>query len=91
MTTDVTIRLPEQLWCAVQLLAAHEGDTNTVSARPASAVQMLNIEYAYEQVQKSPADLFRLPNFTSCAAMVTAALVANMLPARDRAGVGYGR
>jgi Bacterial RNA polymerase, alpha chain C terminal domain len=34
-----------------------------LSARPASALQMLNIRYAYELVQKSPTDLFQLPNF----------------------------
>ena len=34
-----------------------------LSARPASALQMLNIQYVYELVQKSPLDLFRLPNF----------------------------
>jgi DNA-directed RNA polymerase alpha subunit len=32
-------------------------------ARPASALKMLNIRYAYELVQKSQTDLFRLPNF----------------------------
>ena len=34
-----------------------------LSARPASALQMLNIRYVYELVQKPPLDLFRLPNF----------------------------
>ena len=34
-----------------------------LSARPASALKMLNIRYVYELVQKSPLDLFRLPNF----------------------------
>ena len=33
-----------------------------LSARPASALQMLNIKYVYELVQKAPVDLFRLPN-----------------------------
>jgi len=34
-----------------------------LSARPASALQMLNIRYVYELVQKAPLDLCRLPNF----------------------------
>ena len=34
-----------------------------LSARPASALQMLKIRYVYELVQQSPLDLFRLPNF----------------------------
>ena len=34
-----------------------------LSARPASALTMLNIRYVYELVQKSPVALFRLPNF----------------------------
>ena len=34
-----------------------------LSARPASALKMLNIRYVYELVQKAPLDLFRLPNF----------------------------
>ena len=34
-----------------------------LSARPASTLKMLNIQYVYELVQKSPLDLFRLPNF----------------------------
>jgi DNA-directed RNA polymerase alpha subunit len=34
-----------------------------LSARPASALQMLNIKHVYQLVQKSPMDLFRLPNF----------------------------
>lgn len=34
-----------------------------LSARPASALQTLNIRYGYELVQKSPVDLFQLPNF----------------------------
>jgi len=34
-----------------------------LSARPASTLQMLNIKYVYELVQKSPLDLFRLQNF----------------------------
>jgi len=34
-----------------------------LSARPASALKMLNIRYVCELVQKSPLDLFRLPNF----------------------------
>jgi len=33
-----------------------------LSARPASALQMLKIRYVYELVQQSPLDLFRLPN-----------------------------
>jgi DNA-directed RNA polymerase alpha subunit len=33
------------------------------SARPASALQSLNIRYVYELVQQSPTDLFKLPNF----------------------------
>ena len=96
------VRLPEELWNAVTLLAVDEGDANTVilraleeyittqerrgrqrpgkyqqlvnalstpvadlhlSARPASALRTLNITYVYELVQKSPLDLFRLPNF----------------------------
>ena len=99
----VTVVLPEEIWHAVQLLAADEGDANIVilraleeyitgtrkrpgrprsgkyqklvqalstpvadlrlSARPASALKMLNIRYVYELVQKTPIDLFRLPNF----------------------------
>ena len=101
--TQVTVRLPDGLWQAVQLLASDEGDANTViiraleeyvtatrkqrrpkrsgkyqklvtalstpvatlnlSARPASTLKMLNVNYVYELVQKSPVDLFRLPNF----------------------------
>jgi DNA-directed RNA polymerase alpha subunit len=34
-----------------------------LSARPASALQALNIRYVYEFVQKSSVDLFGLPNF----------------------------
>jgi DNA-directed RNA polymerase alpha subunit len=34
-----------------------------LTARPASALKTLNIQYVYELVQKSPLDLFRLPNF----------------------------
>ena len=34
-----------------------------LSARPATALQALNIRYVCELVQKSPLDLFRLPNF----------------------------
>ena len=34
-----------------------------LSARPASTLQMLNIQYVYELVQKSQLDLFRFPNF----------------------------
>jgi DNA-directed RNA polymerase alpha subunit len=34
-----------------------------LSARPASALRMLNIRYVHELVQKSPTDLFALPNF----------------------------
>ena len=34
-----------------------------LSARPASALKMLNIRYVYELVQKFPTDLFDLPNF----------------------------
>ena len=34
-----------------------------LSARPASALKTLNIRYVCELVQKSPLDLFRLPNF----------------------------
>jgi len=34
-----------------------------LSARPATALQTLNIKYVYELVQKSPIDLFDLPNF----------------------------
>jgi len=34
-----------------------------LSARPASTLKMLNVNYVYELVQKSPLDLFRLPNF----------------------------
>jgi DNA-directed RNA polymerase subunit alpha len=34
-----------------------------LSARPASALRTLNIKRVYELVQKSPTDLFRLPNF----------------------------
>ena len=99
---QVTLHLPAALWHAVQALAPHEGDTNTVilraleeyitatakrrghragkyqklvkalrtpvselhlSARPASALRTLNIRYVYDLVQKSPTDLFRLPNF----------------------------
>jgi len=99
----VTIHLPDELWRAVQALAPHEGDTNTVilraledyvtatqkrrgrqrpgkyrqlvqalsmpvadlhlSARPASALTMLNIRYVYDLVQRSPIDLVKLPNF----------------------------
>ena len=33
-----------------------------LSARPATALQTLNIRYVYELVQKSSVDLFRLPN-----------------------------
>jgi DNA-directed RNA polymerase alpha subunit len=99
---QVTVHLPDDLWQAVQVLAARDGDANTVifraleeyitaaqkrrgpqrpgkyqklvkalsmpvadlhlSARPASTLQMLNIRYVHELVQKSPVDLFRLPN-----------------------------
>jgi DNA-directed RNA polymerase subunit alpha len=98
----VTIHVPDALWRAVQALAPHEGDINTVilraleeyitatgkrngqrsgkhqklvkalstpvadlhlSARPASALKMLNIRYVCELVQKAPVDLFKLPNF----------------------------
>ena len=34
-----------------------------LSARPASTLKMLKVNYVYELVQKSPLDLFRLPNF----------------------------
>ena len=34
-----------------------------LSARPSSALKMLNIRYVYELVRKAPVDLFRLPNF----------------------------
>jgi DNA-directed RNA polymerase alpha subunit len=34
-----------------------------LSARPASALQTLTIQYIYEIVQKSPTDRFALPNF----------------------------
>ena len=34
-----------------------------LSARPASALRTLNIRCVYELVQKSPLDLFGLPNF----------------------------
>ena len=34
-----------------------------LSARPATALQALNIRYVCELVQKSPLDLFRLPKF----------------------------
>jgi hypothetical protein len=34
-----------------------------LSARPTSAMRSLKIKYVYELVQKSPADLFGLPNF----------------------------
>jgi len=34
-----------------------------LSARPAAALKTHNIWYAYELVQKSPTDLFGLPNF----------------------------
>jgi DNA-directed RNA polymerase alpha subunit len=34
-----------------------------LSARPASTLKMLNVNYVYELVQKSQLDLFRLPNF----------------------------
>jgi DNA-directed RNA polymerase alpha subunit len=34
-----------------------------LSARPAITLQMLNIRYVCELVQKDPTDLFRLPNF----------------------------
>ena len=34
-----------------------------LSARPTSTLKMLNIQYVYQLVQKSPLDLFRLPNF----------------------------
>ena len=99
---SVTIHFPDALWRAVQVLAPHEGNANTVilraveeyvtatakrrgnrspkyrrlvkalstrvtdlhlSARPASALKMLNIRYVYELVQKSRLDLFRLRNF----------------------------
>ena len=33
-----------------------------LSARPASTLKMLKVNYVYELVQKSPLDLFRLPN-----------------------------
>ena len=99
---QVTMHFPDGLWRAVQALAPHEGDINTVilraleeyitatgkrngqrsgkyqklvkalstpvaalnlSARPASTLKMLNVNYVYELVQKSPLDLFHLPNF----------------------------
>jgi DNA-directed RNA polymerase alpha subunit len=101
---SLTVRLPENLWRAVQVLTPHEGDPDTVilraveeyvttaaikqnnrpgryrdqvhtlstpvadlhlSARPASALQMLHLRYVYELVQKAPPppDLFQLPNF----------------------------
>jgi len=34
-----------------------------LSARPASTLKMLNVNYVYELVQKTPPDLFRLRNF----------------------------
>ena len=34
-----------------------------LSARPASTLKALSVTYVYELVQKSPLDLFRLPNF----------------------------
>ena len=34
-----------------------------LSARPATVLRPLNIKYVYELVQKSPVDLFTLPNF----------------------------
>jgi DNA-directed RNA polymerase alpha subunit len=42
---------------AVVPLAIH------LPARRASAPKMLNIRYVYELAQKSPSDLFQLPNF----------------------------
>ena len=114
----LTIHLPADLWSAVQALAPHEGDPNTVilraleeyvsathkrrghkragkyqklvkalsmavadvhlSARPASALTMLNIRYVYELVQKSQLDLFRLPNFGEKSLREVKAKLANL-------------
>ena len=46
----------------VQALSTPLADLK-LSARPASALQTLNIRYVFDLVQKSPTDLFRLPNF----------------------------
>jgi hypothetical protein len=46
----------------VQALSTPVADLH-LSARPASALRILNIKYVYELVQKSPMDLFHLPNF----------------------------
>jgi len=46
----------------VQALSTPVADLR-LSARPASALQMLHIRYVYELVQQSPTDLFALPNF----------------------------
>ncbi len=45
----------------VQALSAPVADLH-LSARPASALRMLNIRYVYELVQNSPVDLVGLPN-----------------------------
>jgi hypothetical protein len=41
----------------------HEGDPTTVVLRAVECLQVLNIRYVYELAQKSPTDLFGLPNF----------------------------
>jgi DNA-directed RNA polymerase alpha subunit len=46
----------------VQTLSTPVADLR-LSARPAFALQSLNIQNVYELVQQSPTDLFRLPNF----------------------------
>ena len=46
----------------VQALSAPVIDLG-LSVRPASALTMLNVRDVYEIAQKSPAGLFRLPNF----------------------------
>jgi len=45
----------------VQALSTPVADLH-LSARPASALQMLHIRYIYELVQQSPMDRFTLPN-----------------------------
>jgi DNA-directed RNA polymerase alpha subunit len=49
-----------------------------LSARPASALKILNIQYVYELVQKSPLDLFGLPNFGAKSLREVKAKLANL-------------
>jgi hypothetical protein len=60
---QITLHHPASLWHAVRALTPHEGDPTTVVLRAVECLRVLNIRYVYELAQKSPTDLFGLPNF----------------------------